>query len=191
MNKFSESLLASMNAVSNSNIASQATTITIEAQITEVLDRGIGLYKVKYLENYFNVYSNNDNTYNVDENVYVIVPNGDFSKEKFIIGTTAPSGNTFIPTSAEDEYIEISNDLLHYDDSIVKLNTYHSEEKEINILNNEISNEIYNYLNTFDTLSLSCNIKTNIPTEQQIRGNYGLKLILPIIKIDGGEIKNK
>lgn len=192
MNKFSESLLASMNAVSNSNIASQATTITIEAQITEVLDRGIGLYKVKYLENYFNVYSNNDNTYNVDENVYVIVPNGDFSKEKFIIGTTAPSGNTFMPTSAEDEYIEISDNLLGDLTSFIELSSYiDTEKKEVLFDTKNFSDQIVEYLNTFNTFGFSCKIKTDIAKEQQVRGNYGLKLILPIIKIDleGKEIQ--
>lgn len=145
------------------------------------------MYEVKYLDNYFNVYSNNINAhYKINDNVYILVLNGDFEKEKIIIGSSTADINTYMPVINHNEYIEVSDDLLKIQDNKVELNTYHTEEKEI-VLDDNLNIQLLEYLKNFNTLSLSCNIKTNIGIEQKFQGDYGLKLLLPIISSKNGE----
>lgn len=185
MNSLQDSLLSAMEAMSKSTVENQSNTITIEAEVIDVVDSGLGLYKVRYLENYFNVYSNNiDNNYNIGDNVYIVVPSGDFTKDKFILGTADATIQTYVPSTVETIYEQVSEDLLHTGDAI-RMRTYHTEIIPITIRPDstieKFNNEVSAYLRTYNTLGLFCNIKTDMPIEQQARGNYGLHLKLPII----------
>ena len=194
MNSLQNSLLDAMSAMSKSAVEKQNNVLAIEAEIVEVVDSGLGLYKVRYLENYFNVYSNNTaNNYNPGDTVSIIIPSGDFSKDKFIIGTADATAQTYVPSDVETVYEEVSGDLL-LNDSTIRMRTYHSEVIPLSIRPDEtegiahFNSEVSAYLRTYDTLGLFCNIKTDMPTEQQLRGNYGLKLSLPIIRtLSNGE----
>lgn len=195
MSSLQECLIEAMNTVSTSNIANQATTITIECEILDVIDLGVGLYSVKYLGNIFKVYSNNINyIYNKGDKVYVLVPNGNFGKEKFIIGSVYPSIINYVdPITNEKQYRIIEDNLFERvsdgASEIINLCTYHSEEKnlyieaqsDINI--DKVGNKLANYLQEYDTIALNCSIKTDIFKDQQINGDYGIILYLPIKKI--------
>lgn len=60
---------------------------TITALIYQIVNLDTGEYRVKYKGGIFSVYSDDLNkTYRVDENVYVKIPQGNFSNKKFIQG---------------------------------------------------------------------------------------------------------
>lgn len=66
---------------------------TISAIVVDCVDEKIGKYKVKYQDSIF--YASCDNPfiiYNNNIEVYVLIPNGDFSKNKKIIGAVNPIG---------------------------------------------------------------------------------------------------
>ena len=59
---------------------------TIEAKIVSIAQKEKGIYKVEYENALFDAYSSDTQSYYENETVYVSVPQGDFSKQKHIIG---------------------------------------------------------------------------------------------------------
>lgn len=193
MNEMQKSILESISLVANSSVKNAGTTLTIEAKVLSVEDSGIGAYKIEYMGNKFQAYSNNQSIqYSVDDKVYVIIPDGDFTKTKVIIGAVAPKGNIYTASSdAISNYLEKSDNLLPNIPNI-KLCTYKSENTEINLadLIGNFNALLTEYLTKYNTLSFSFKVKTNIPLEQRANGNYGLKLVLPFnIKKEDGSLE--
>lgn len=186
------SMCSAMNILADNAVTKSNATITLECKIIAVVDAAIGLYKVEYLGNQFEVYSNPSVIYNTDDIVYVLVPDGDLSKTKTIIGGMTPSASMYISDNPSDNYIPISDNLFGNMESI-DLCSYHSEERNIDIQNIPIFNTvIQDYLENYNTFLFSAKIKTSIPLEQQQSGNYGLILSLPFLKIsnEDGEISS-
>ena len=186
------SMCSAMNILADNAVTKSNATITLECKIIAVVDAAIGLYKVEYLGNQFEVYSNPSVIYNTDDIVYVLVPDGDLSKTKTIIGGMTPSASMYVSDNPSDNYIPISDNLFGSMESI-DLCSYHSEERNIDIQNIPIFNTvIQDYLENYNTFLFSAKIKTNIPLEQQQSGNYGLILSLPFLKIsnEDGEISS-
>ena len=111
MSAISNSLLDAINKISESNVKASNATLTIECTITEVEDAGLQLYKVNYKDNTFDATSSSG-SYNVGDIVYVLVPEGDFSKIKMIIGAVAPSSANLVEEEVTDDYIDISENLF-------------------------------------------------------------------------------
>ena len=80
-NEVTDALTSAMQTIAESNVQSKEATLTIEAEIVEIIDEGLGKYKVKYLGNKFDATTaHTEVTYQVGDMVYVIVPNGNFDK---------------------------------------------------------------------------------------------------------------
>ena len=68
--------------------------LTIDAEINKLGNVDIGEYKVQYQGNVFSAFSVDPTvTYNVGERVYVLVPQGDFSTKKVILGYSKYDNN--------------------------------------------------------------------------------------------------
>ena len=63
----------------------------LECTVSEILSEKTKKYKVSYLENTFNAHSIAGTNYSVGDNVYVLIPDNDFAKEKIIISTIKAS----------------------------------------------------------------------------------------------------
>ena len=182
MNDIQKSLLDSLSLVANSSAKNMQNTITIEAEVISVEDSGLNSYKVNYMNNKFIAYANTPNVqYTQGDKVYVLVPNGDFSKEKIIIGTIKPSGNIFTTSSSDVSYHLEKSDNLFKNVGDISLCSYETEIQNISIDNN-ISYLLSHYFQKYKTLLLSFKVKTAIPKEQQVKGNYGLSLKIPYLE---------
>lgn len=85
MNNISEQLLQAIDIVADEKISKLRYDKTIQAKIYRIDDLDTGEYKVRYNGNIFSAFASDINkTYKVDESVYVIVPEGDFSQKKLI-----------------------------------------------------------------------------------------------------------
>jgi hypothetical protein len=111
MSAISNSLLDAINTISTNAVKASNATLTIECTITEVEDAGLQIYKVNYKDNIFNATSSSG-SYNVGDIVYVLVPEGDFSKPKMILGAVVPSSANLVEEEVTDDYIEISENLF-------------------------------------------------------------------------------
>lgn len=185
MSTLQESLLESMSILAESSMRNAPGTTVIEAVVKEVLDAGTGEYRVSYLENTLTVYSSNSNIeYNIGDKVYVLIPNGDFSKQKVIISLSTPSTITY-STSEENHYMQVSDNLLrenYYPN--IQLCSYKEEERFFLKPNDYFNLNFSNYLKKYNNFVFSVDIKTTIPKEQQINGNYGITLMLPFYTYD-------
>jgi Na+-transporting NADH:ubiquinone oxidoreductase subunit NqrF len=86
---------------------------TIVGIIVDDKDKAQGKYVVSYGQAKFEAYSLNDVKYNIHNNVYVQIPQGDWNEQKFIIGRKADDEN--VPVNYQypfDSFIDITGNLL-------------------------------------------------------------------------------
>ena len=188
MNDIQNSLFEAMKQFSDYASANASSTLTVECEILECVDEGQGLYKVGYLGNTFTVHANNANvTYSVGEKVYVLVPDGDFTKEKIIFGSTAPSAAHYATDNDSSSYHEISDNLIDLNLGIIKMSSYedtHSTEVDIVSGANEkklLADVLSKYLGDYRTISLNFSAQTSLVVDQQVAGNYGVTVGIPVI----------
>ncbi len=185
MNELQNSLFEAMKVFSDYTAANSDATITIQAAITSIVDAGTGEYSVEYLGNTFSVYANSNITYSVGDVVYILVPDGDFSKNKVILSLVNPVAETFINDADVTKiYYEISDNLIDKDFGIVKMSSYGTT----NVKNKDITNFgttnfakiITEYLTKYRTFSLSFMAQTSMVIDQQNSGNYGISIDIPL-----------
>ena len=187
MNDLQNSLLESMSILAKS--ASQATpaTLTIEAAVLECIDVGSGLYLVEYLGNKFKAYSDIASKYAIGELVYVIIPNGDFTKNKIILRAVTPTSKNYINDNSNKTYYNNTTDNMLIIDNEIQLSSYKNEIVELSKDENEsIKNSLSQlqiklkkyYESGIRDFRLGMSVKTNIIG--QSNGNYGIILEIPI-----------
>lgn len=183
MNTLQESFLDAISVLAENSIRKAPGTIVIECVVSQVLNPGLGEYKVTYLGETFSVFASNPNiAFNVNDKVYVLIPNGDFSKQKVIVSASTP--NTISYDSSDiNKYMPVSDNLLAEVDEI-QLCSYRTEKQIIDKNNSKFNVTFPKYLENYSTFAFSAQIKTSIPVEQQINGNYGLILQLPFYSLD-------
>lgn len=154
--------------------------LLVEATIVEIIDEGVGEYSVEYFGNTFSAYSNNrEITYSVGDNVYISVPERDFSKTKFIIGLSNPQETTFTNNNNQIIYNEVSNNLVTKNFGTISLCSYKTQRVDDQKISDYTSVNFAEIANNYNTFSFSCKVKTQLPIEQQNSGSYGLILRVP------------
>ena len=194
-NELTDALTSAMSAIADSSVQSKDATLTIEAEVVEVIDEGLGTYKVKYLGNKFDATTaHTEIVYEVGDMVYVIIPNGDFDKNKIILSPVNSSSAVYASTQDETVYIALGDNLFKNIDN-VSLCTYkpHSAddpESHVNIDTTGFSALFQASLDDSRVFNFTCKIQTNIEKDRRSKGNYGLILDIPVIQlIDGIEIQ--
>ena len=180
MNQIQNSLIAAMEMMATNSVFNSNATITIKAEIVEIINPSRGIYKARYLSDAFEVYASAGLEYAVGSMVYVLVPDGDFNKEKLIVGSAGAAYESAVQIGESDQYYEISDNLLTTDN--IALCSYKPEEKEIP--NEEIAMNLdIDNLNSClsdggaDTICFSLTLTTHLDQEQQrAQGHYGAAL---------------
>ena len=181
------SLFEAMKIFSESATANSNATITVEGKVTAIVDEAAGIYSVEYLGSTFDVHANSSATYSVGDSVYILVPDGDFTKEKIILGTISASASVYTNDIENgSNYYDISDNLIDIDSGIIKLSSYGTINKGDNKTNitsqeAEVFGKLINgYLNDYRTFKLGVSVKTSLEVDQQNKGNYGICLNIPI-----------
>ena len=155
---------------------------TIQATVVRCEDETIGDYVVQYQDSTFHAYSyNTDVTYTKGSTVYVLVPCGDFSLEKSIVGSVDRIGPDYVSiVEGEDAYEVVGVNTINSKNSF-GLCSYTNPDTVI-LYDRDAAIDLVD-LNTFaiekyikEANSLICGatIITKLPTEQRYKGNYGL-----------------
>jgi hypothetical protein len=85
-----KNILEAIDTMVNKRIDSTPIDLTVTGKIARIHNAAIGEYKVTYQSNTFSAYSLDPLTvYRQGEEVYVLVPRGDFSSQKMILGKAA------------------------------------------------------------------------------------------------------
>lgn len=90
--KLQESLLEAVQILHDGFIVNEKIPKTLECRIADDSKKDEGIYIVDYMNNKFEVSCFLDETFNVNDIVCVLVPDGDFAKTKIIIGSSDGSG---------------------------------------------------------------------------------------------------
>ncbi len=181
ISKLEQSMLDAIAIISTGSVKKSNMPVTIECTITEIEDAGQQLYKVNYKDNIFTA-SSSSGSYTVGDIVYVHIPEGDFSKTKIIIGAVESAENK-VEEEIIDDYLEISDNLFK-DETIsseYSLQSYETTQISTTLSDNFkllLSKQIESGKNNF---VLSADIKTELPAEQQVNGNYGIILEIPVL----------
>lgn len=193
----SSALLEAISITSNANTSIGASML--EARIKEVVDEGLGIYKVQYLDNIFEATAaNRDVTYALDEMVYILVPEGNLDKTRLIVAPVAGYETVYADALNDKFYISLGDDLLgkyiNEDDYELSLCSYKTVYPPANFKNSQgstidfsgLEDDLKYALADSRVFNFACEIKTAIPADQRNRGNYGLVMTIPLLK-DGIE----
>lgn len=199
MNSIENSICDAIELMVTKAINQAAYDKTITATVKDVIDQTIGKYTVSYQDSTFYAYAASpDITYSKGAIVYVLVPANDMSRDKTILGTTKKLGiNYVVTTEGADAYEIIGNNtilasgnfgLCSYR-SYKFVKTLYSKDYSPNQNSIVISKtSLEQYIKTTDTIICGGVFRTELPQEQQIRGNYGIVFALDFKDNTGNEI---
>lgn len=179
---YESKILDAIQIVVNNAISKAQYDRTIQATVVRCEDETIGDYVVQYQDSTFHAYSyNTDVTYVKGSTVYVLVPCGDFSLEKSIVGSVDRIGPDYVSiVEGEDAYEVVGVNTINSKNSF-GLCSYTNPDTVI-LYDRDAAIDLVD-LNTFaiekyikEANSLICGatIITKLPAEQRYKGNYGL-----------------
>ena len=185
----SNSLLDAMDIISESREKKLNFDKTIIGNVLSCVDAEIGKYKIKFQDAYYYAtVSNEEDTYDKGDSVYVLIPNNDLQREKKIIGLVENLGKGYIASSGIETQFEAAgaNVITHSSSFSYPLKTENKEDIEeiLYDVNNPENNKLNidadifaEFARTATKLQISARFKTNAPIIYE-RGNFGLKFDL-------------
>ena len=165
----SEDLFAAMQTIVKEEVKALNFNKTIRCCITKADKAEEGEYTVNDGVNTFTAYSDNT-SYKENNYVYVLIPNGDYTQQKTIIGkyiTTDSSNYTYIKPS--ETYVDITGNLLTVKEDIYEL-TANGAVSEVEIQRFDIKERAY------DRIIVRGSFRSWLNKYRLIGGNYGLRL---------------
>ena len=198
MNSIENQICEAINIIVNKAISEAKYDKTIQATIIKCVDATIGKYQVKYQDSTFYAYSSNsDTSYSDNSVVYILVPGGDMSKDKTILGSTKKLGINYVSTIENDAAYEINGnncvlgnetfEMCSYDNTYTKVlyhKNYTASQNSIK-LNIAAVNE---YIKNSSAIICGANFRTDLVQEQQYNGNYGVIFALDFLDNTNNEI---
>lgn len=199
---YQEALIKAIETISKSQVDSLATDKTVTATIASCSDLLTNEYKVSYNGGIMTVYGASGKTYSKGSSVYVLVPEGDFTKKKIIIDSASYKEDdqniSFISSIMNDYNLIGSNTLYEGEDKAKKvypvgLNSYFRQDAKLiyqkgltfdengkNSLLNLNAEELETYMSQADALMIEAKFKTNLPKEHRVRGKYWLDIVIAV-----------
>ena len=202
---YQEALIKAIETISKSQVDSLATDKTVTATIASCSDLLTNEYKVSYNGGIMTVYGASGKTYSKGSSVYVLVPEGDFTKKKIIIDSASYKEDdqniSFISSIMNDYNLIGSNTLYEGKDNENKvkkvypvgLNSYFRQDAKLiyqkgltfdetgkNNLLNLNAEELEIYMSQADALMIEAKFKTNLPKEHRMRGKYWLDIVIAV-----------
>ena len=183
-----QSICDAVDIIVNRAISQAGFDKTISAVVVECIDQVVGKYKVKYQDSVYYATSDNASTvYNTNSEVYVLIPGGDFSKDKKILGTVKSLGANYITSVEGDEGYEYIGTNVISSHNEIGLCSYKSEAGQqidykmlydadsatSQLLQIDIS-AVEEYLKQSTHLIAGAKFKTKLDKVQRNYGDYGL-----------------
>lgn len=170
------SILDSINEITQHAIDQAKFDKTVIGVVIECVDDIVGKYKIKYQDAvYYATAESTDKKYIKGTEVYILIPDGDFSKAKKIVGAVTENADSFYASINADKYVGIGVNCLkptgteplvldNSTDLIEIYNHYYFDETDFK-----------NYLKNSNAVRLSAKFKTSGLTRASVF-NYGLIL---------------
>lgn len=171
--RLSENLFAAVDTIYQERIKGLQYNKTIKCSITDISNASKGEYTVTDGSSTFTAFSE-ITTYQVGNYVYVLVPNGDYTQQKSIIGRYVTADSEYYTyVKPTESFVNITGNIIDLEtiDSNIGL-TANGTEKEYLVWESAPGLCLYNY----DRLALQGNFKTWLSSYHLDKGDYGLRL---------------
>lgn len=180
----SQNVLDAIDILTDNAVQKAKYDKTIQAVILSCQDETIGQYKCKYQDSSFLAYgTNTDVVYTQGSMVYVQIPQGDFSKQKTILGSTNRLGINYISQAIGDQAydkigincIELSKQVyLDTNNKDYIFTIYEAGDQSTDSIITINNLAISTYLKKSSSIILGASIQTSIDSSRQFRGHYGI-----------------
>lgn len=196
MDSYENKLLDAIELMAETKVQEANFNRTVQATIIKMTNAATAEYLVKYQDSRFPAYSvNKSKQYKDGQNVYVLIPGNDTTQTKMIMG--AVEKDIELATAIEDEYkYEIigSNCVNSLNDTFElcsytpngDIKVLYDRENLINLIHLN-TRDVQEYIKNNNILCCGADFKTQLPGEQQVKGNYGIVFELAF---EDGLIKN-
>ena len=196
---YQDALIKAIETISKSQVDNLATDKTVTATIISCSNLLTNEYKVSYNGGIMYVYGSEGKTYAENSSVYVLVPEGDFTKKKIIIDSATYKEDdqniSFISSIMSDYNLLGKNTLYEQDGHKVYpagLNSYLAQDRLLlyqkglessaengNLLSLD-AESLNTYMKQSDALMVEAKFKTNLPKEHRVRGKYWLNIVIAV-----------
>lgn len=191
--KYQEAILNAISYIVDNKMASIDRDKTITATVVSVNNASTQEYKVSYNGGTITAYAQENASYAKDASVYVLVPEGDFSKRKTIVGLATDSSsdkNTSFVSSALNNYNKIGASCITQPEDIVRwgVNSYKKEDYKLIYQHGisdpdfvKVDNAAFQlYLKEAEAILLQGTFQTALPKEHRYSssGTYGVSFVL-------------
>lgn len=177
-----------MNVIADKKIQNLPFDKTILCTITKVIDEETGEYTVSYSSSNantlsFTAYAQNGDTYDIDDNVYVNIPQNDISNQKIILRKyTSEQDSPINYISPLERYIKVK-DLDDTEDqgwiiSEASLKANDDDDQQLLIYSYCYRNKLDKMPNKFDCLGISAYFQSLLESYAPRQGTYGLRIEL-------------
>ena len=189
--KYEDALLQSISILAEQAVKKAGYDKTIRATVIKCVDPTIEQYKVRYQDSYYYAYGNGAGVnYPAGANVYILVPKGDMSQLKTILGTVQKLGINYVnPIAEENKYEQTGNNVVktlsegefglcsYKTEDAILLYDITPEKQKDHIKKIDINNKnLLYYLQTASHLCCSFYIRTDLNNQQKYKGKYGIKI---------------
>lgn len=187
------SLLQAIDYLVNNRIDKINKDVTLTATIKKCVNSLTQEYQVNYNGGFLSAYAQEGVSYGENTSVFVLVPEGDFTKRKLIIGkasqVTEDENITFV-SSLINDYNMIGQNTVVDTNSVLPqgLHSYltseyillyqHGDEEHSILVFNE--NEFSNYIKDAEALLIEASFMTRLPRAHRLakNGKYGIQFVL-------------
>ena len=167
-----ENSLNAYNIISKKHLESVNYDTTVKAKIVDIKNRDLGEYKVNDGTSIFYAYSEKTDYYN-GQTVWVTIPNGDYSQQKFIQGKYVENENSepFTYVSPLDSFVDMTQNLIE-PGMVNETGLIANGDIEEIILWSIFGRELIGY----DRLAIQAGFKSWLKSLNIQSGDYGLRL---------------
>lgn len=192
-NEYQEALLNAMKVVAGQIVERTAMDKTVTATIVSYNNALTGEYKVSYNGGEMLAYANDGASYSENSTVYVLVPEGDFTKRKIIVGRATQAGddaNISFVSSALSGYNLIGGNTILDKNGVLPVGLFSylaNDQKFLYNLDDEDSllqvdtDSLNTYMKQCDgALLIEIDVQTRLPQSHRLdaKGNYGIEFTL-------------
>ena len=192
-NNLQDSLLQAIDYLVNNRIDKINKDTTITATIKKCTNSLTQEYQVNYNGGFLIAYAQEGASYSENQEVFVLVPEGDFSKRKLIIGkassVTEDDNITFVSSLINDYNMIGQNTIIDNNNVLPQgLHSYltseyillyqHGDEEHSILTFNE--SEFTNYIKDAEALFIEASFMTRLPKAHRLakNGKYGIQFVL-------------
>lgn len=172
-----ESIFQAIDVIAEKKINEIKFDKTVECIIIDDTKADSGEYSAKYQDIIIPVFSNSNTIkYKIDDNIYVLVPQGDFSNKKTIVGKKDNTGESFIDIVDIIDKVQKLGDnyVSEPEGSTFAFSPGTNQIKELSFRDLDFIKDYKNKLN----LIIGANIETNLLNEN---GDFGIELDLSYV----------